>query len=701
MFPFASAGGRPPGFYQIDRSLRFNDDDSANLSRTGSGIAGATGLGRTWTFSVWAKRGNLSSLQSLAGTTEGVGSGDQTALLFDASNRLELYTYILGTGYAGRKVSTAVFRDPSAWYHIVAVMDTSNATAADRMRLYVNGVRITSFDTSSDPTLNRQTSFLVGSNASRLNRVGARGPDGASPVEYFDGYLAEVHFIDGTALDPTSFGEFDTNGVWRPINVTGQTYGTNGFYLSFADNTSTTTLGYDDAGSNDWTLNNFSVTAGAGNDSLEDTPTNNFCVFNKLNTATTGTLANGQLDCGASGVAVGGIGMSSSAWYWEITSTGGTTTCGMWNGSATSTTTVTTGTTKGFRFDADAGTFDWTSDGSSWTSIATGLTSGPYFVYVSTAAATTASLNAGQRASAYTQPTGYTAISTANFPTPDIADPGSYMNAVTYTGTGSSLAITGVGFQPDLVWIKSRSAATDHALYDSTRGVQNQLESNTTTDETTEATGLTAFGSDGFTVGALAQVNTSSATYVGWCWREGVTPGFDVVTYTGTGVARTISHNLGTVPKLIIVKARSTASTDQGWPVYHASNTAAPETDYLLLNSTAATADLDTVWNDTAPTTTVFSVGTNALVNALNDTYVAYLFAEVEGFSKIGSYTGNGSADGVFVWTGHRPRFLMLKAASAAGTFWVALDSARIPYNTSVNMIFLNVSNAADTTSGT
>jgi hypothetical protein len=238
------------------------------------------------------------------------------------------------------------------------------------------------------------------------------------------------------------------------------------------------------------------------------------------------------------------------------------------------------------------------------------------------------------------------------------------------------LSVTGVGFQPDLTWIKGRSGATDHGLYDAVRGVQLQLESNTTTDETTETTGLTAFGSDGFTVGALAQLNTSSATYVGWNWKESASSGFDIVTYTGNGSARTISHGLGVAPNMIIVKARTTASTDQGWAVYHSANTAAPETDYLLLNSTAATADLDTVWNDTAPTSSVFSVGTNALVNANNDTYVAYCFAEVAGYSKFGSYTGNGSTDGVFVYTGFRPKFILTKVVSTTQS-WHICDTTR------------------------
>jgi hypothetical protein len=256
------------------------------------------------------------------------------------------------------------------------------------------------------------------------------------------------------------------------------------------------------------------------------------------------------------------------------------------------------------------------------------------------------------------------------------------MDVKLYTGNGSTQTISGLCFSPDLVWIKNRAAADDHKLTDAVRGATNELESNTTADEAANADGLTQFNSDGFDLGDDDEYNTNTEAYVAWCWNESVSAGFDIVTYTGNGSARTINHSLGVVPSLIIVKARTTASTDQGWPVYHSANTAAPETDYLLLNSTAATADLDTVWNDTAPTSSVLSVGTNALVNANNDTYVAYCFAPVVGYTSIGSYVGNGSAtSGPFVYTGFRVRWLLLKRSDAVND-WMMFDTARLAYNT-------------------
>jgi hypothetical protein len=238
------------------------------------------------------------------------------------------------------------------------------------------------------------------------------------------------------------------------------------------------------------------------------------------------------------------------------------------------------------------------------------------------------------------------------------------------------------------VWIKSRSAATDHGLYDSVRGVQKQLESNTTTAETTETTGLTAFNSNGYTVGALAQLNTNTATYVDWAWKEGATPGFDIVTYVGTGSALNVSHTLGAVPKFIIIKAKDNTVADQ-WGVYHGS---LPNTQNLYLNLTngAATASM---WNSTTPTSSVFTVGANNDVNRSGINYISYLWSEIEGFSKFGSYTGNASTDGSFNWCGFRPRFLLLKNSSVA-SYWIMLDSVRNTVNAVTNELLANTANA-------
>jgi hypothetical protein len=246
-----------------------------------------------------------------------------------------------------------------------------------------------------------------------------------------------------------------------------------------------------------------------------------------------------------------------------------------------------------------------------------------------------------------------------------------------WTGNGSNRTITS-GIDADLVWIKGRSGATDHALYDTARGATLDLVSNSTAAETTQSTGLTAFGTTGFDLGTLAKVNTNTATYVAWSFARAARF-FDVVTYTGTGANRTIAHGLGTTPGLIIVKRRDTGGGSGEWIVYHRSNTANPETDYLLLATIDPTDDA-TYWNDTQPTSSVFSVGTQASVNASGGTYVAYLFAHdvaADGIVQCGSYTGNGSASGPTVTLGWNPQFVMIKRASGGNGSWVIFDTAR------------------------
>lgn len=729
---FLTGAGGAPTSYQINRSLRFNDDDSAHLTRTPAGASNRD----LWTLSIWFKRSNLGGDQSLVSV--GADNNNHTTIRISnaAGSRTDQIDWatVSGGSVVQRLTTSQVFRDPSGWYHLVCLYDSANATADDRQRIFLNGTQVTSFSTRTNPT-SGQDLFV---NNNTQHSIGRYQP-GAS--EFFDGYMAEIHFVDGTALTPSSFGETDAvTGVWKPKRASGITYGTNGFYLSFNDNTSTTTLGYDDAGSNDWTLNNFSVTAGVGNDSLNDTPTNNYPVLHILDGGS-GSLANGNLQwaMNASSGRRASFGMSTGKWYWEcvvtagtnpayaahgiqpaggaLTGYGGTTQIpsgygyfGFDGNKLTGTTgaaygnTFTTNDIISVAFDAGAGKI-WFAKNGTWQASGdpaagtneaySSIPAGTYFPYVSNQTTSNNDhqgyINFGQRPFAYTPPTGFSALCTRNLPTPTIVRPSQHFNAVTYTGTGSSLAITGVGHQPDLVWIKGRSGATDHALYDAVRGAQARLESNTTDAEATTDAGLTAFGSDGFTVNTLAQVNTSTATYVGWCWKEGVTPGFDIVTYTGNGSNRTIAHSLGAAPHFMIIKRRSAADS---WVVYHSQIGAA---NNLILNSTAAQqANGNIYFNTTAPTSSVFSLGTDSAVNANTATYVAYLFTEIAGFSRFGSYTGNGSTDGPFVWCGFRPKFVMVKSTGASA--WFTWDAVRNAFNASTTPLFPSSSGAEEVT---
>ena len=283
-----------------------------------------------------------------------------------------------------------------------------------------------------------------------------------------------------------------------------------------------------------------------------------------------------------------------------------------------------------------------------------------------------------------------------------------YFQAVTYTGNGSTNTITGLRFQPDFVWIKGRSGATDHALYDAVRGTTKDLVSNSTAAETTQSTGLTSFNSDGFTLGALSKVNTNGATYVAWCWKANgagssntqgsitstvsvsTTAGFSVVTYSGTltsaGVA-TVGHGLGVAPKMIISKSRGTSQ----WVVQHASLTS--PSYFLYLNTTDAQDNKVANGTMSSPTSTVFSTNWTTGLNTSGSNFVAYCFAEIAGFSKFGSYTGNGSADGPMVYLNFAPKFVMTKRTDTTSD-WIIYDTSRNTYNVTDLRLFPNLSNA-------
>ena len=251
-----------------------------------------------------------------------------------------------------------------------------------------------------------------------------------------------------------------------------------------------------------------------------------------------------------------------------------------------------------------------------------------------------------------------------------IDNPELYFQVKLYTGNGSTQSITLDGdedMQPDFVWIKSIPDARDHQIYDSVRGATKVIGSDRTSAEATMSNGLTAFGSDGFSVGNDANVNDSSDSHVAWCWKETADAGFDIVSYTGNGSVRTISHSLSVVPKFMMFKGRSVGNT---WGVYYGDNT-----DAIFLDENSATSDSDTYWNDTSPTTSVFTLSSNTKVNQNTKTYIGYLFSEVQGYSSIGTYIGNG-AEPNFVYTGFTPRWVLRKALQS-GCNWTIFDSKR------------------------
>jgi hypothetical protein len=768
----SAAGG---GGYAISRSLRFNSADSAYLSRTPA----SAGNRKTWTWAGWVKRSRtaVSNTEILFQGGPGSSGNDSNyyVLRFDGSDRFDAITW----NGAARKLTTQVFRDCSAWYHIVFAFDTTQATAANRHRLYVNGTEVTTFTTDSAPSQNTD----YGINAAVAHNIGREEYTGGAANAHFSGYLADIHFIDGQALDPTSFGEFSaTTGVWVPKAYSGPAATGNSFWLPFSDNSAATatTLGKDNFNlGNNWTPSNLSVTAGAGNDSLIDVPVNgsevdtglggqvrgNYCTWNILKKGAAITdVSNGNLDWLSTTVGsnytsmiLGTIGVSSGKWYWENT-VGSLLYVGIgiatdlvnlntypggdaysWsylyngviynNGSVQSYgATFTTGDVIGVALDLDAGTLTFYKNGITQGVAYSGLSGPTYFPMSGDPnSSTNGSLvvNFGQRQFAYTAPSGFKALNTANLPAPVVTKPSDLFDVKLYTGNGSTQTVSGLGFSPDLVWIKARNTTNAYQIFDTVRGASIGLSSNTTDADSNNAPyGLTSFGASSFNVNDISNggygVNGSSLSqvYAAWCWdagnttvtntqgsitggsqvRANATAGFSIVTYTGTGSAATVGHGLGVAPSMIIVKSRNTGSTN--WGVYHVGVSSTPQNSALNLDNTAAIDTQSVYWNNTAPTSTVFSVGTWGGSNGSTRTYVAYCFAPVVGYSSFGSYTGNGSADGPFVYTGFRPRWVMVKCSSsdqAGNADWRVQDSTRSSYNVVPEMLFANLSIAEST----
>ena len=702
----------PDTTYEISQSARFNDDDSSYLHRTPS----SAGNRRTWTWSGWVKRGNLGSKYFFGAVNTGTDSIGFTST--------GIITIGFNNANDGKLQTNRLFRDVSAWYHIVVGVDTTSGTAGDRIRLYVNGVEETSFSADVAPSLNYDT----GVNNTVSNTVGSL----SAPSGYFDGYLAEVHLVDGSQLTAASFGETDsTTGQWVPKAYSGS-YGTNGFYLQFQDSSA---FGDDTSGNG----NDFTSSGLAAADQMSDSPTDNHCTLNPL-WVDQHTLSDGNLVASAAGdsAAIGTMAFDvtdSDGFYFEakvttaatypnvgirtvespsqvgaVTSLSGnssgrysfTGSDGNFNdaGSSSSYGSAWAGTAdKVIGVLVKAGALYFSIDGTiqnSGTAAKTGLTG--YMlptVFYDAGSGTSASWEMRFDASDWgTSPSGYKAISSNNLADPTIDDPSAYFQTTLYAGNGSTQSITNGGnsnLQPDLIWIKNRSATDNHVLTDAVRGATKIISSDSRDAETTDADTVTAFASDGFALGADDKVNTSSENYVAWQWKEGSTPGFDIVTYTGTGSGANISHSLGVKPSVVIVKCRSDSSTH--WIVNDWSGDYANK---LKLNETEAASGSSGFV--TAATSSTFTLGTDTDVNGSSRTYVAYCFAEVESFSSFGSYVGNGSAtDGPFVYTGFRPALVVTKNITNSGDAWPVADSARAPFNVANATVFWNLNNAETT----
>jgi hypothetical protein len=704
----------------------------------------------TFTVSFWLKRGTLGTAQRIFGVR--TSGSIANSISFTSGDILETYSFQQGLTLN----TTAVYRDPSSWYHFVISTTTGNTT------VYCNNVQVA---TSA-------TAFRLFNSAAAGNSIGR---DGDNPGAYFDGYLTEINFIDGQALTPSSFGAYNSYGVWSPAKYTGS-YGTNGFYLSFQDNSALTTtanvgIGKDSSGNgNYWTSNNISLTAGATYDSMLDVPTNssatnaNYAVLNAVET-NYGTLSNANLSAsltvtGSTGRQARGTFLfpSSGKFYFEVNpsalgvvgqigvakfssaTNGGNGISPVFsagdvylylsNGQKQDGVTAsaygasfTTSNVIGVAVDVDNGTLVFYKDNVSQGTAYSSLTLSNYYPVVHAAGAVgTASynINFGQRPFTYTPPTGFVSLNTYNLPDSIVPVGAQYMAATTYTGTGAARSIAntvnGASFQPDFVWIKDRSVLSAHALTNAVTGITKYLESNTTAAETTDTTSVTALSSTGFNLGvgtATYYTNRNGESFVAWQWKASnasavtntsgtgtssvsanQTAGFSVVTMTGIPTSagtNTYGHGLGAAPRLIIFKNINIVDS---WYVYHASLGNAA---YVRLDLSAAQITSAAIWGNTSPTSSVFTLRNNALNTTTGQIILAYCFAEVPGYSKISSYTANGSADGPFVYCGFRPRFILVKDASSGGGNWDILDTSRSPYNLSTARLMANQNAAEDT----
>jgi len=717
--------------YTVGKSLIFNDDDSAYLNKTPS----SAGNRRTFTFSCWFKRGNITGANQ---PLFSAGSDDFIMFLSDDT----LSTNSDGTSNF-RITTNRVFKDTNSWHNVVVAWDTTNATAGDRIKMYVDGVEITSFGTDTNPSENYETNFGNATEHNIGKLVGAS--------QFFDGYLAEVVYIDGTALTPSSFGQIDTStNRWVAKDVSGLTFGTNGFYLDMEIAPGTGNgPGNDVSGNdNDYTVNSFAAT-----DQSNDTPSNNLPVWDGLDTvgSATPTLTEGNLRfTGAdNGGRVLTFPFTRGKWYWEVDVVdagasfyiGFATPAGIafssatpWNNNAGSFIAAPTaghflgtngsGTTNlvsnftayigdgdrlAVAFDADnkfayfgevgsggsGSTLTFVGQGGATgdpTSGAKGTGAAPFglnildsrvFYHIMLAGGTDvigqwifdpAGFNG-------TPPTGYSALSQDNL------------------DAGSSKITS-------WAWIKNRDATDDHVIVDRVRGVEKVIHSNSNAAQATETNTIQRFLQRGVQVGNDVQVNTVNEDYVLWQWLIGeeastgstftggspditstgivATPGhFSVGVYEGSGVDdNKIAHGLGGQIETLWVK-HFAADTDD-WMIWH--KDLSSDSHQLHLNTTDDQDTTKNAWGSNPDfNTNTFRVGATDETNknSTGNSHIFYAFRSIPGVCKVGSYKGNSNDDGPLVQLGFKPSWFFVKeiGVSDASHDWFIIDSTRYKYN--------------------
>ena len=693
----ASSSSTPP-VYEVLNSGVFDEGVDAYMD---FGFGTPTD-DKKFTLSFWVKR-SMIGLGAPIFTTYSSGN-DRSSLEYSVAAGFRLFDVSAGSLIVDRTTGDTV-DDGSQFYHITLVIDTTQSVQDDRIKIWVNETQLT-FTGSSNYSLNQSSSM----GKAYPHYIAVAGNALTSTTSLL---ISDMHFIDGQGLLPSDFAERDAiTNQWNPIEYAG-TYGNNGFLLEFKNGAN---LGLDSS-TNGNTFTNSGVTQG------DDTPSNNHCVLNYLKKASTSTLnrvGNGfTITTSGSGAVHSTFYLSTGKWYWEVEINPGS--AGSAIGVATIDqpitnnmtgvnsysysydarkfmagvvtaygTTYTSGDVIGIALDMDVGDIEFFKNGVSQgvaDSSLAGLEVCPNagdFTNTMGADLTFRFIESSWTESA---PSNFLAINSKNLPTPDITLPLSKFATLLFDdGVGAK----NIGFQPDLVWLKSRGSVKDHKLVDSVRGATKAISTSNSVAETIEATGLTSFDANGFTVGSDANYSDQSGSgMVSWSWAKSILSGVDIIKYVGTGVAGTIPHNLSAVPRFIMVKPLDPV---QDFYVYHAdAHDTTPAGYYLRINSTSGRFFLASIWNNIIPTTSVFSVGTSGGTNKLNDNYVAYVFADVVGFSKIGSYVG--SATDAFVNCGFRPAFILIKRRDSASQ-WQIYDSKRSPSSPVNDTLLANTSAA-------
>jgi hypothetical protein len=748
------------GGYAIQAAALF-DGTSGYLSRTPS----SAGSAHKFTLSVWVKRSKITDQQAVISSRLSTG---YSLIDFNSTDQFRFVDGDVGYG----KQPLAQCRDTAGWYHLVYALDISNGTQSNRSRVYINGVEIS--DTEYGGTaLTGSACFF---NQLYEHRIGQFGYLGS---KYHNGYMADFHWIDGLTLDCTSFGEFDSEtGRWVPKQYAG-TYGTNGFHLDFSNSGNLGEDKSGNA--NNWTVNGgvTQVTGGPAdygaiwsyisphlfNNGMNETYSNG----GRQITASGPNPGGVTLKCAsthyidpnvptyfevdhscttfAGGARVGVANDSwdmltdsyatTNCWYMYVNSggfhfeNGGTATASNVGSAINTTWCFAVSGSKlwmGYRSGGltnwidSAGAIRTTDEPGSSTNPTYANLSGAFYlvqVYIShgTGDSDTVVLNSTSDLWAASAPSGFKPLTHSSYPVPVISNPSEHFSTVTYAGAGGTQSVAGLNFQPDLVWIKRRSPAASHAVFDSVRGANLRMETDGPAAEILNNNSgyLTSFDSSGFSLQIGSSdanaTHTSGDEYVAWCWKAGgattvtnndgsiesqvsanVTAGFSILSYTGNDSSASVGHGLSQPPEFIVIKCRDAINGTQGWQVWHKNLSSS---NFLQLNDTALGSESGSPHNrfeSPYSDSSVIYIGGNDAVNGPSSEFVSYCWHSVQGFSKFGSYVGNLNSDGSFVYLGFRPAMVIFKKVGTGP--WLIMDSKRDPYNVMVNTLDVNTSNA-------